>query len=354
MTHPRQKTTTDITIEDLYYPVTAAFNDGMLDVGHGHQLYYHQYGNPKGPAVLIVHGGPGVPTLAGGRAIRSIDPSFFRIVALDQRGCGRSTPHFAQQPAAALHKNDPLSLAQDFEKLRHHLGISKWHVTGISWGSCLGLYYASLYPSSVLSLTLGGIWMHTPQEIDWYINRMGYFLPEAEEKLLNLLPKSTKKYDRLGSLYKAITGKDKKHALAVAQAQGEFETAAVGFHPAAAPSPTTPKIKTTAKARKELVQLLISQGVLEIHFMHRHPLPENWFKSPAVKKAIGSIKDFYIQQGRYDIICPPMTAYDLHNTFAHSQMNMVHYSGHGITREPLPLSQWMQACERLKKEPFYS
>lgn len=339
------KIVTDITIEDLLFAPSKAYDKGYLDVGDGHQLFYQQSGNPNGPCVLIVHGGPGSGIAEGCSTTRTHDPSFFRIIALDQRGCGKSIPHFADDPKRAVYRNTPDTLADDFEKLRRHLGVSKWHVAGISWGSCLGLYYAARYPQHVASLTLGGMWMHTPQEINWFINYMGFFHPEAEEKLLRLLPSNLPRFNRLPYLYKTITGKNKKHALKIAEAQGSFEEATLNFPPTA---PARAK-KPTAKERLERHRQLISLGALEVYFMQKHPLPPQWFKKPSVIKAILKIKDFHIVQGRYDIICPPTIAYDVHRAHPHSKLTIIQYTGHGILRETHPLTQWMAACERLKK-----
>lgn len=333
---------TDISVEDIYYPKSKKFNDGYLDVGDGHTLYYFEFGNPDGPPVLLVHGGPGSGIEEGSGYTRHHDPSFFRIIAVDQRGCGQSKPHVADDRKAALHKNDPFSLARDFEVLRNHLNIDRWHVYGYSWGSCLGTFYAAHYPKSVLSLTIGGVWLHTPQEIDWYINYMGLFLPEAEQTLLKLLPKSVKRFDRLTYLYKAITGKDHKLALKIASAQGTFEFISTFF------KPFKPK-KQSSKAKAKEHLKMIALGALEIFFMHEHPLATNWYKSKLAMKALRSIKDFHIIQGRYDIICPPSMAYELHCLYPHSKLTMVQYAGHS-TREPLILNALINANNRLKSK----
>lgn len=333
----------DITAEDLFYKKSRKRQDGYLDVGDGHSLYYFEFGNPDGPAVLLVHGGPGGSIPEGSAYTRHHDPAVFRIIALDQRGCGLSKPHVADDRKRALHKNDPVSLAKDFEKLRAHLGIDRWHVYGYSWGSGLGLLYASRYPKAVLSLTIGGIWLHTPQEIEWYINYMGLFQPEAESKLLKLLPASVKRFDRLGYLYRTITGTDKKRALAVASAQGQFELTSTFF----TPQKPEDQPKQTAKEKRLEKLKMISLGALEIFFMAKHPLPAKWYATPAARKAIRSIKDFHIIQGRYDIVCPPTMAYELHQLYPHSKLTMVQFAGHA-TREPHMLNALISANNRLK------
>lgn len=333
----------DIGFEDILFPVTPKFNDGHLDVGDGHRIYFHELGNPNGVPVVLVHGGPGGSLPVGCPFTRHHDPRYFRIIALDQRGCGQSLPHVAADVKKATYKNNPQTLAADFEALRKHLGIDKWHVYGYSWGSCLGTLYASLYPASVLSLTIGGIWMHTAREIDWYFNYMGLFFPEHEEALLKILPPRVPRFDRMAYIYKAITGKDKALALKVAEAQGHYELMTTFFGP---PMVTLTKPKT-AKARREHRQHMVSLGALECTFMYEHPLADDWYATPAAQKALRSIKDFHIIQGRYDVICPPTMAYELHKLYPHSTLTMVQYAGHA-TREVNMLQALIKSANRVK------
>lgn len=334
---------TDLELEDILHPKSKAFNSGYLDVGDGHELYYFEFGNKSGPAVILVHGGPGGGIIEGEPYTRHHDPAIFRIVAVDQRGCGLSKPHVASDRKAAFHKNTPKELAKDFETLRLHLGIDKWHVYGYSWGSGLGALYAVTYPKSVLSLTIGGIWMHTPREIDWYFNRMGLFMPEYEDALLKLLPASVKRFDRMAHIYKAIVGKDEKYALKIAEAQGTYELMSTFFNP-----PPLEKLKAKSAKEKQKQKLrMIALGALECMFMVDHPLKEGWYAAPAAQKALKSIKDFTIVQGRYDIVCPPTVAYELHKLYPHSKMTMVQHAGHA-TREINMARALVAANNRLK------
>jgi proline iminopeptidase len=339
-------TKTSITAEDLFYPKSEPYDKGYLDVGDGHQVFYQQIGNPDGVPVLLVHGGPGGGIEAGDRTTRIHDPHYFRISAVDQRGCGQSKPHVAKDTANALRHNTTDKLSDDFEKIRIHLKIPAWNVYGGSWGACLATYYAANHPEHILSLTINSIWMHTPDEIDWYINRMGLFMPEAEATLLSLLPSSVKRFDRLNYLYKSITGKDKKHALKIAEAQGNFEFLATHFH-----APETLTATTDKMSRAEKIQfqkMMISLGALEIFYMKENPLPANWYKTSKVKKALKSIKDIALIQGRYDIVCPPTTAYDFYKAHPHSTLTMVQYAGHKSS-EPELLQALLKANARLMK-----
>lgn len=333
----------DLTVENIFYPKSKTNASGYLGVGDGHELFYFELGNPDGPPVILVHGGPGGSIPEGHFYTRHHDPSFFRIIAVDQRGCGQSRPHVAEDRKGAFHKNDPFTLAEDFEKLRVHLGIEKWHVYGYSWGSCLGTLYATEYPQSVLSLTIGGIWMHTASEIDWYFNRMGMFIPEFEQEVLKLLPKTVKRFDRARHIHKVITGKDEAAALKMAEAQGFYEYMGTLFS-SEQPDLTKPK---TAKEKSIWKRRMISLGALECTFMIEHPLKDGWYASPAARKALNSIRDFHIIQGRYDIVCPPTMAYELHSLYAHSTFTMVQYAGHSTTELNM-LSALIDANNRLK------
>lgn len=334
-----------LDVQDMFFPSSKPYDTGYLDVGQGHQIYYQQLGNPDGPPVLLVHGGPGQGIEIGSRYARIHDPSYFRIIAVDQRGCGESRPHFADDPKGALRHNTPDALVADFEKIRMHLNIKSWHVYGYSWGSGLGTYYAAHHPQSIQSLTIGGIWMHTPDEIDWYINRMGLFFPEAEADLLAHLPKSVKRFDRLGYLYKAITGPDKKLALKIGEAQGRFEDVAVHF--SSPEEQKSKKTKQTAAQKRIEHRMMISLGALEIFFMKETPLPAGWYKTASVQKALKSIKDITMIQGRYDIVCPPSMAYEMHQAHPHANLVIVHYAGHR-TSEVNMLQAVLQANARLK------
>lgn len=335
-----------ITAQDLMYPKSKPYDTGYLDVGDGHQLFYQQIGNPNGPVVLLVHGGPGGGIEAGSGYTRLHDPTYFRIIAVDQRGCGLSKPHVADDTKKALRHNTTEKLADDFEKIREHLNIEKWHVFGHSWGACLAPYYAMRHPTSIASMTISGIWMHTPSEIDWYINRMGLFHPEEEAKLLALLPKTMKRFDRLNALYKAITGSDKKHALKIAEAQGHFEHMCCYFESPDKQVAAQPKM--TAKEKILFQTKMISLGALEIFFMKENPLPADWFKTKAAQTAFKSIKDFSMLQARYDIVCPPTTAYEFHMAHPHTKLTMVHYAGHKSS-EPQMMQAMIRENNRLKK-----
>lgn len=159
------------------YPPTEPYDRGMLDVGDGSQVYWETCGNPDGKPAVMVHGGPGQGCLPNMR--RMFDPQRYRAVLFDQRGCGRSTPH-ASDPAASMRCNTTRHLVGDMERLREHLGIDQWLVTGGSWGTTLALIYAQRYPHRVPQIMLSAISTTRRSEIDWLYRGVRQFFPSAE------------------------------------------------------------------------------------------------------------------------------------------------------------------------------
>jgi proline iminopeptidase len=333
-----------IVAEDLFYQKSKPFRTSYVDVGDGHQICCQELGNPKGVPVLLVHGGPGCAVAPGEPFTRLHNPAYFRIILVDQRGCGQSKPSFLDDPRGALRHNHPDKLVSDFEQIRRHLKIDRWHLFGYSWGSCLSAYYATRHPEVIRSITIGGIWMHTSEEIDWYINRMGLFFPEDNAKLLQILGPKVKPHDRLGYLYKAITGPDQKLALRVAKAQGDFEFRAIHFEvPLAAKDKKQSKAERLAEERK-----WTATGALEVYFMKEHPFQNGWYETKAAQTALKKIKDIRMIQGRYDVVCPPVTAFRFQQAHPHAQLVMVQFAGH-MTKELQMSTALLVANRRLEK-----
>lgn len=161
------------------YPATVPYDKGMLDVGDGNLVYWETCGNPDGKPAVIVHGGPGGACRPGQG--RTFDPDRYRIVLFDQRGCGRSTP-LAADPAADLGVNTTEHLIGDMERLRAHLGIERWLLSGASWGCTLALAYAERYPARVSEIVLSSVTTTRRSEIDWLYRGAGRFFPEQWER----------------------------------------------------------------------------------------------------------------------------------------------------------------------------
>ncbi|HSX11713.1 MAG TPA: prolyl aminopeptidase, partial [Chlamydiales bacterium] len=163
------------------YPPIEPYRTGSLKVSGEHQLYWEESGNPKGLPVIFLHGGPGAGTDPGHRCY--FDPKIYRIVLMDQRGCGKSTPH------SSLVDNTTWHLVDDIEKLRAHLNIEKWVVFGGSWGSTLSLAYAETHPAPVLALVLRGIFLGRPKELRWFYQFGAHHLfPDEWEKYIDPIP----------------------------------------------------------------------------------------------------------------------------------------------------------------------
>lgn len=167
------------------YPTMRAHAEGMLDVGDGHQVYWQVGGNPDGKPAVVLHGGPGSGCAPGWA--RVFDPARYRIVFLDQRGCGRSTPH-AGDPTVDLSTNTTDHLVADVERLREHLGVARWLVLGASWGSTLALAYAQRHPRRVSELVLFSVTLGTRRDIEWILRDMGRVFPEQWARFRDGVP----------------------------------------------------------------------------------------------------------------------------------------------------------------------
>ena len=198
-----------------FYPPVEPYDHGMLAVSELHSIYYEQSGNPKGKPAVFVHGGPGGGTDPKHR--RFFDPTKYRIVLFDQRGCGRSTPH------ASLQDNTTHALVADMEKLRTHLGVDRWLVFGGSWGSTLSLAYAEAHPDRVTELVLRGIFLLRKWEIDWFYQEgASRMFPEAWARYLEPIPQD-ERHDLLAAYHKRLTSADPKVALEAARAWSIWE-----------------------------------------------------------------------------------------------------------------------------------
>lgn len=167
------------------YPPIEPYDQGMLDVGDGNFVYWETSGNPDGKPAVMLHGGPGQGCAPGMR--RMFDPARYRAVLFDQRGCGRSTPH-ASDPATDMRHNTTEHLVVDMERLREHLGIERWLVTGGSWGATLAVVYAERYPERVTEIMISSVSLTRPSEIDWLYRGAGRFFPEQWERFRDGVP----------------------------------------------------------------------------------------------------------------------------------------------------------------------
>ncbi|GAB1516487.1 prolyl aminopeptidase [Actinophytocola sp. KF-1] len=293
----------------FFYPPLPALEQGMLDVGDGHQVYWEVSGNPDGKPVVFLHGGPGGGTSPLQR--RLFDPAAYRIVLFDQRGCGRSTPHVAT--AAPDEHNTTWHLVADMEKLREHLGIERWQLFGGSWGATLALAYAQTHPDRVTEMVLRGVFMLRRSELDWlYRGGAGALFPEAWEKFAALVPDG----DVLEG-YRELLDDPARAAEAVA-AWSNWEGAIVSLtpNPGLAASYAEPRFA-------------IAFTKLALHYF----VNGGWFADDQLLRDAGKLAGIpgRIVQGRYDVVCPPVTAWELHRAWPDSTLTIVPRAGHAVT-----------------------
>ncbi|MBF6127134.1 prolyl aminopeptidase [Nocardia brasiliensis] len=314
------------------YPEIEPYDSGLLDVGDGQAVYWEVSGNPDGKPVVFLHGGPGGGTSPYQRQF--FDPAAYRIVLLDQRGCGQSTPHLADN--ADLATNTTQHLIADLEALRTHLGIDRWQVFGGSWGSTLALAYAQTHPERVTELVLRGIFLLRRKEIDWYYNgAAGYVYPDEWEKFLAPVPEAERGEDLVAVYHRLLHSPDEQVALAAAIAWSTWE----GATSALLPQPD--RVAETAEPRFALAFARIENH----YFQHRGFLEEGQLLRDA-----GTISHIptVIVQGRHDIVCPAMSAWDLHKALPNSELHIVDDAGHAAN-EPGITHHLVEATDRFAK-----
>jgi len=309
------------------YPEIEPFNTGRLKVSDTHEIYYEQVGNPNGKPVVFLHGGPGGGLTPEYRQYH--DPSAYRVVLFDQRGAGQSTPH------ASLEENTTWDLVADIEKLRQHLGIDKWQVFGGSWGSTLSLAYAVTYPERATELVLRGIFLCRPKEIQWFYQEgTSWIFPDVWEQYLNVIPED-ERHDMVTAYYKRLTGGNEQEKIAAARAWSIWEgsTSKLFYDPDAIEKYADPHF-ALAFAR------------IECHyFMNNCFFPtENY-----LLENVGKIRHIpgVIVQGRYDVVCPIRSAWDLHRAWPEAELNITPDAGHSML-EPGNISALVTATDRYR------
>ena len=309
------------------YPEIEPHDHAMLEVPGGHSLYYEVSGNPAGKPVIFVHGGPG----SGGQPAyrRLFDPAAWRIVLFDQRGCGRSTPH------AGLDNNTTWDLVADMERLRERLCIERWMVFGGSWGSTLGLTYAESHPERVSELVVRGIFMVRPKELRWfYQSGASAIYPEAWEGFVAPIPEAERD-NLMAAYYRLLTGDDEPARLAAAKAWSIWEAAASSLYPSA---------EKIAEADDDA--FAIAHARIECHYF----VNRGFFDSEdQLLRDVGRIRAIpgVIVQGRYDVVCPMATAWDLHRAWPEADFRIVPDAGHAFS-EPGIVHELIQATDRFR------
>ena len=293
---------------DALYPPIEPYDHGWLNVGDGHEVYYEQCGNPAGKPALFVHGGPGGG--AGRDARRFFDPERYRIVLFDQRGCGRSRPH------ASLEANTTWHLVADMERLRETLGIERWLVFGGSWGSTLSLAYAQAHPAVVSELVLRGIFLLREREIRWfYQHGASELYPDAWEAYLAPIP-AAERDDLVQAFHRRLTGPDEDERLAAARAWSVWEASTSFLRP-----------RADFVAQLDAPAAALAMARIECHYF----VNGGFFEHPEqLLEGIDRIRHIpaVIVQGRYDVVCPAVTAWELHRAWPEADFHLVPDAGH--------------------------
>jgi proline iminopeptidase len=303
-----------------FYPSIKPYNTGFLRVSAVHELYYEESGNPRGKPVVFLHGGPGGGTDAKMRQF--FNPKKYRIVLFDQRGCGKS------KPAANLEDNTTWHLVADIEAIREHLGIARWQVFGGSWGSTLALAYAQKHPERCTELVLRGIFLLRKTELDWfYQDPLGAasIFPDLWEDYLAPLSEA-ERADCVGAYYKRLTSEDRGTLLEAARAWSIWESALSYI-----------KMNLDYVKRANEADFAAAFARIECHYFINGGFLE---RPNQLLEDVYRIKHIpaVIVQGRFDIVCPARSAWDLHRAWPEADLRIVPDAGHsafepGIARE---------------------
>lgn len=309
----------------LLYPQVDPFDQRMIDVGDGHRLYVEQAGHPEGQPVIVLHGGPGGGCSPAMR--RYFDPSHYRIILFDQRGCGRSRPH------ASVEANTTWHLIADIERIRSLLGIGSWILFGGSWGATLALLYAETHPERVTHLVLRGVFLMTQGELDWfYGGGAGAFYPERWQAFAGMVPED-ERHDLIAAynlrLFCGDMGTETRFARAWTGWENALASVDADLHAGEAPPDYA-----RAFARLEN-HYFINRGFLECDGQILRDLPRIRH-IPAT-----------IVQGRHDMICPPISAWALAQAWPRADLRMIPAAGHALS-EPGISAELVRTMDRLR------
>lgn len=289
-----------------FHPPIVPYRSGQLAVDDIHTLYWEECGNPAGVPVVFLHGGPGAGCSPDHR--RFFDPQRYRIVLFDQRGAGRSTPH------GEVRNNTPARLVADLEALRAMLEIVAWHVFGGSWGSTLALAYAQEHPQVCLSLTLRGIFLLRKSEIDWFLQGMRTFAPQAWQDFVGFLPEALRA-DICEGYWALLNDADPEVRRSAAHSWARYEARCA-------------TLRASAEMMAEAANSHVAVGLarLEVHYMRAN----RFTPDDLLLRRVDHIRHIpcAIVQGKYDLVCPPITAVELHAAWPESTLQIIDDAGH--------------------------
>ena len=315
-------------MSEYLFPAAAPRRTGRLRVGGLHEIYWEESGNPAGKPVVMLHGGPG-----GGSnpaMHRFHDPDAYRIVVFDQRGCGRSTPH------AELADNTTWHLVADIEALREHIGIARWQVFGGSWGSALALAYAQSHPDPVSELVLRGIFTLRRAELQWFYQcGASWLFPDLFASFRDFIPEE-ERGDLIAAYHRRLTGADAKVRLEAAKRWAQWEGATLSVKPDPA------RVEHFAED-----DFALAFASIEAHYF----VNAGFFESDDhLLRNVGRIRHIpgVIVQGRYDVVTPAQTAFDLAAAWPEAELKIIDVAGHTAT-EP-GISEALVAATNIFRE----
>ena len=307
------------------YPPIEPYRKGRLKVGGGHEIYYEECGNANGTPVVIVHGGPGGGCNATMR--RYHDPSRYRIVLFDQRGCGRSVPY------ASLEQNTTWHLVEDMERIRQHLGIERWQLLGGSWGSTLALAYAQTHPSRVSSMILRGIFLLRRRELEWFYQEgCSWLFPEAFAEFQRIIPPE-ERGDMIAAYCRRLMSENRAVHMEAAKAWSIWEGTTLSL-----------------MVDPERVRLFGAESYalafarIECHYFVNNGFFERDDQLLAHAHRIADIPGVIVH-GRYDVVTPVRNAFDLHHAWPKAEFRVVPDAGHAMT-EPGNVHEIVSATRR--------
>lgn len=307
------------------YPDITPYNSGRLQVSELHEIYFEECGNPKGVPALMVHGGPGGgsnPTMR-----RYHDPAYYRIILFDQRGCGRSTPH------AELEGNTTWDLVADMERLREHLGIERWQLLGGSWGSTLALAYAQTHPGRVTELILRGIFTLRRRELEWFYQEgCSWIYPDAFEHYVAPIPPE-ERGDMIAAYYKRLTGSDRAARLDAARAWSVWEGTTLSL--------LQDEARVDHFARDDYA---LAFARIECHYFVNGGFFDRDDQLIANAHLLDGIPGVIVH-GRYDVVTPLRSAWELARAWPRADLRIVPDSGHAMT-EPGIIHELVSATRK--------
>ena len=293
------------------YPPVKPFDAGLMPVSGGHQIYYEQCGKQGGQAALYLHGGPGGGIEDKNRGY--FDPQTYHSVLFEQRGSGRS------RPFAGLENNTTQDLIEDIERLRRHAGAERWLVLGGSWGSTLALAYAEAHPERVSALVLRGIFLGEQEEIDWLYRPDGVaiFYPDIWQEFIEPIPEA-ERGDLLNAYHRRLMGPDSSERQACAKIWSVWEGSLCRL------LPDRDELRRFGEP-----EFAVALARLEAHYFVNHCFMEEG----QLMKHVQRIREIpgIIVQGRYDMVCPPLSAWKLHRAWPASRLDFIGDAGHSAS-----------------------